>query len=290
MKTNALRVVFDILLIIVAATLSAVGLYTFVNPANFAPSGVDGISMMVQKLSGINMGYVSLAINIPLLIIAWFFISKKYVVYTSLFTVVSSVAMIVMEKINMYEYVTENHVWIAVFASGIMLGTRTAIMIRIGGSTGGVDIIACMIQKKKPYMNIETLISIFCYITIAASFFVYQNIESVIMSVVQMLIFNLAMNSVLKTTRNAVEVRIITDDPQQFRDDIILNLKHGATVMDCRGMFTGEEKSMIVTLINIHQMDDLIKLSKKYPNSFVYFSEVNGVWGNFRWNKSDVVK
>lgn len=291
MKTNKFRIVIDVLLIIVAATLSAVGLYTFVNPANFAPSGVDGISMMVQRLTDINMGYVSLAINIPLLIGAWFLISKKYVIYTSIFTVVSSVAMIVMEKINMYEYVTENHVWIAVFASGIMLGVRTAIMIRIGGSTGGVDIIACMVQKKKPYMNIETLISIFCYITIGASFFVYnRNIESIIMSVVQMLIFNLAMNAVLKSTRNAVEVHIITNEPEKFKDDIMMNLKHGATVLDCHGMYTGEEKSMIVTIININQMDDLIKLSKKYDNTFVYFNDVNGVWGNFRWNKSDIVK
>ena len=290
MKSNKLRYVTDVLLVIVAAILSAVGLYTFVNPANFAPSGVDGISMMVQKLTGLNMGYVSLAINVPLLIVAWFFISKKYVVYTSLFTVISSVAMIVMEKINMYEYVTENHVWIAVFASGIMLGVRTAIMIRIGGSTGGVDIIACIVQKKKPYMNIETLISIFCYVTIGISFFVYQNIESIIMSVVQTLIFNLAMNSVLKPTRNAVEVRIITNNPQQFKDDILLNLKHGATVIDCHGMYTGEEKAMIITIINIHQMDDLIKLSRKYDSSFVYFSDVSGVWGNFRWNKSDIVK
>ncbi len=290
MKPNRLRYFIDVLLIIVAAFLSAIGLYTFVNPANFAPSGVDGISMMVQKLTSLNMGYVSLAINIPLLVVAWFFISKKYVIYTSLFTVVSSVAMIVMEKINMYEYVTENHVWIAVFASGIMLGVRTAIMIRIGGSTGGVDIIACIVQKKKPYMNIETLISIFCYVTIGISFFVYQNIESIIMSVVQTLIFNLAMNSVLKPTRNAVEVRIITNNPQQFKDDILLNLKHGATVIDCHGMYTGEEKAMIITIINIHQMDELIKLSRKYDSSFVYFSDVSGVWGNFRWNKSDIVK
>ena len=287
---SVLKVSTDILLLIVAAFLSAIGLYTFVNPANFAPSGVDGISMMVQKLSGINMGYVSLAINIPLLIVAWFFISKKYVIYTSIFTVVSSVAMIIMEKINMYEYVTENHVWIAVFASGIMLGVRTAIMIRIGGSTGGVDIIACIVQKKKPYMNIETLISIFCYVTIGISFFVYQNIESIIMSVVQTLIFNLAMNSVLKPTRNAVEVRIITNDPDKFKDDILLNLKHGATVIDCHGMYTGENKAMIITIINIHQMDELIKLSRKYDSSFVYFSDVSGVWGNFRWNKSDAVK
>ena len=290
MRKNVFKCLADVFLIIVASTLSAVGLYTFVNPANFAPIGVDGISMMVQKLTSINMGYISLAINIPLLIVAWFFISKKYVVYTTLFTIVSSVAMIVMEKVNMYEYITENHVWIAVFASGIMLGARTAIMIRIGGSTGGVDIIACIVQKQKPYMNIETLISIFCYVTIGISFFVYQNIESVIMSVVQMLVFNLAMNSVLKPTRNAVEVRIITSNPEQFKEDILVNLKHGATVVDCHGMYTGEDKAMIITIINIHQMDELIKLSRKYDSTFVYFSDVSGVWGNFRWNKSDAVK
>lgn len=298
MKTNKFKYVIDVLLIIVAATLSSVGLYVFVNPVGFAPSGVDGISMMVQELTGLNMGYVSLAINIPLLVVAWFFISKRFVVYTSLFTVISSVAMIVMEKLDLYGYLTENNIWqadehnawIAVFASGIMLGVRTALMIRIGGSTGGVDIIASIVQKKKPYMNIETLISIFCYVTIGASFFVYLRVESIIMSVVQMLIFNLAMNLVLKPTRNAVEVRIITSNPEQFKEDILLNLKHGATVIDCHGMYTGEDKAMIITIINIHQMDELIKLSKKYDSSFVYFSDVSGVRGNFRWNKSDIAK
>ena len=285
-----IQVLFDLFLIIVAAALSAVGLYSFVNPANFAPSGIDGIAMMLQKLTDINMGYISLAINIPLLVIAWFFISKKYVIYTTLFTIVSSVLMIVMEQVDMYQYISQNNAWIAVLASGIMLGVRTAIMIKIGGSSGGVDIISCIIQQKKPYLNIENLISIFCYKTIGISFFVYGNIESIIMSVAQMLIFNFAMNYMLKTTRNAVEARIITDNPDAFKEDIINNLKHGATVIDCKGMFTGDNKKTIVTIINLRQMDDLIKISKKHPNSFIYFSEVNGVWGNFRWNKTDAVK
>ena len=284
------QLIFDFFIIVASSILSAIGLYTFVNPANFAPSGIDGIAMMSQHLFGINMGYVSLAINVPLLVIAWFYINRKYVTYTFIFTVLSSLAMIVMEKINMYEYVSLNNTWISVFASGIMLGTRTALMIKIGGSSGGVDIIASVLQKQKPYLNIEFLISIFCYIIIGVSFFVYKNIESIIMSVVQMLIFNLAMNYILKTTRNAVEVKIITDEPEKFKEDILSNLKHGATVIKCSGMYTGDEKSMIVTLINIHQMDELIKLSKKYNNTFLYFGDATGVWGNFRWNKSDEVK
>ena len=284
------HIVFDLAFIIVASALSSVGLYSFVNPANFAPSGIDGVSMMLQKLTHINMGYISLAINIPLLLIAWFFISRKYVIYTTIFTVISSVLMIYMERVDMYQYISDNNAWIAVLASGIMLGIRTAIMIKIGGSSGGVDIIASIIQQKRPYMNIESVISAFCYAIIFVSFFVYGNIESVIMAVAQMLVFNFAMNYVLKTTRNAVEARIITDNPEEFKDDIINNLKHGATIIDCKGMFTGDSKKTIVTIINLRQMNDLIKISKKHPNSFIYFSEVNGVWGNFRWNKSDVVK
>ncbi|MBR3870054.1 MAG: YitT family protein [Clostridia bacterium] len=287
---KALRIATDILITIVAAILSAIGLYTFVNPANFAPSGIDGIAMMTQELFGINMGYVSLIINIPLLVIAWFFISKKYVTYTFFFTVLSSVMLVVMEKINMYEYVSPTNTWIAVFASGIMLGVRTAMMLKIGGSTGGIDIIASIFQKKKPYLNIESLISLFCYIIIGVSFFVYRNIESVIMSVVQMLIFNIAMNYILKTTRSAVEVKIITDQPEKLREEILVNLKHGATTIKCSGMYTGNEKTMIVTLINLHQMSELVKISKKYDNTFLYFGDANGVWGNFRWNKNDAVK
>ncbi len=290
MNMKIYQTLVDLVIILIAGVLSAIGLYTFVNPANFAPSGIDGIALMTQQLFGINMGYVSLAINVPLLVIAWFFINKKYVIYTFIFTIVSSVMLIVMEAVNMYEYVSETNAWISVFASGILLGTRTAILLKIGGSSGGVDIIASIFQKQKPYMNIEVLISIFCYIIIGASFFVYRNIESVIMSVVQMLIFNLAMNYILKTTRNAVEVKIITDEPEKFKEDILLKLKHGATVIRCNGMYTGDEKAMVITLINIHQMNDLIKLSKNYKNTFLYYGDVTGVWGNFRWNKSDVVK
>ena len=67
----------DIIIIVITSLLSAIGLHTFVNPANFAPSGVDGIALMTQQLLGINMGYVSLAINIPLLIIAWFLLIRN---------------------------------------------------------------------------------------------------------------------------------------------------------------------------------------------------------------------
>ncbi len=279
----------DLLVIIAASMLSAIGLHMFVNPAGFAPSGVDGIATMLQSTLGINMGYTSLLFNVPLLIGAWFLLSKKYVVYTLLYTLMSSLMLILAETVELYQYVTNTNTWIAVVTSGFLLGLRTGLLIKHGGSSGGIDIIACIIQKKRPYFNVETLISVISYTIIGFSFFVYGNLESILMAISQTVVFNITMNAVLKPTRNAVEVKIITNDAEALKSDILHELKHGATVLRCQGMYTGGERDMIVTVINIRQLNELMQISKKYPNTFIYYDTVNGVWGNFRWNKFDAV-
>lgn len=283
------RRILDILIIFAASCLSAVGLHMFINPAGFAPSGVDGIATMLDSMFGINMGYTSLLFNVPLLIIAWFLLNKKYVVYTLTYTVTSSLLLILAERIDLYQYVTETNTWLAVVTSGFLLGLRTGLLIKHGGSSGGIDIVACIIQKKRPYFNVETLISIISYLIIGVSFFVYGNLESILMSITQTVVFNFTMNAVLKPTRNAIEVKIITNNAEELKQDILHELKHGATVLKCRGMYTDDERDMVVTLINIRQLNELMLISRKYPNSFIYYDNVNGVWGNFRWNKFDAV-
>ena len=52
-------------------------------------------------------------------------------------------------------------------------------------------------------------------------------------------------------------------------------------------MYSDENKSMITTVINIRQMSDLMRISQRYPQTFIYYNDVNGLWGNFRCNKSD---
>ena len=283
------RRILDILIIFAASCLSAVGLHMFINPAGFAPSGVDGIATMLDSMFGINMGYTSLLFNVPLLIVAWFLLNKKYVVYTLTYTVTSSLLLILAERIDLYQYVTETNTWLAVVTSGFLLGLRTGLLITHGGSSGGIDMVACIIQKKRPYFNVETLISIISYLIIGVSFFVYGNLESILMSITQTVVFNFTMNAVLKPTRNAIEVKIITNNAEELKQDILHELKHGATVLKCRGMYTDDERDMVVTLINIRQLNELMLISRKYPNSFIYYDNVNGVWGNFRWNKFDAV-
>lgn len=280
-----------VLITLIASALSAFGLHIFVYPASFAPAGVDGIATMLQEITKFNAGYYSLIINIPLLVVAYFLLKKRYVIYTVVFTVVSSVMLIVLKEINFYQYVSEDSGLIAAVFSGVMLGVRTGVMLKIGASTGGVDIIAGIVQRKRVYGNVEKIITLICYVIIGLSFFVYKNdLNSVLLSIIQMFVFERASGAIMKDTRNAVEFKIITRYPEQLKNDIIFGLKHGATLVDATGMYTNEGNSIIISVVNIRQIPEFLKLIKRYPDTFVYYTDVSGVKGNFRWKKDDVAK
>ncbi len=289
MKKRA-AILWDMLIILAANVLGTMGMHIFIFSSDFAPSGVDGISTMLQRITGLNAGYFMLLINIPLLLFAWFKLNKKYVIYTLLSTVLSSALLVLFQRVELYQYVTESDRWIPALFSGVLMGVRTGVMIKIGGSTGGTDIIGCLIQKKRPYIEVERPISVLSYTIIALSFFVYRSLDSVLLAVLQTFVFTYVMGRVLHSSRSAVEAKIITDDPELFKEEITTRLKHGATVIRGEGMFTGASKSIVITIINVRQIKDLMDMTKKHPNTFVYFSDANGVWGNFRWKESDDVK
>jgi len=288
-KIDIKKELYYFLITIIASLFSAFCLHIFVYGNKFAPSGVDGIATMLQEMTKINAGLFSLLFNLPLLVIAWFYLNKRYVVYTVIFTVLSSVFIMILGKINFYQYVVESDRIIVSIFSGFALGIRTGLMLRIGSSSGGIDIIACIIQQKTN-RNIEKIISFVCYIIIGISYFVYKDLTSILLSIIQMFVFEKSVAFILKDSRNAVKFEIITKNPNELKEDIIVNLKHGATIINSKGMYTQEDSFMIVTIINNRQVPELIKIIKKYEHCFAYYSDVSGVKGNFRWNKSDVVK
>ena len=276
-----------VLLTIVGAALSAFGLHIFVYPAGFAPLGIDGIATMLQELTGLNAGYYSLMFNIPLLIVAWFIIKKRFVIYTLLFTVLSSVMLVILEAVSFYEFQGTGELIIPAIFSGVILGVRTGLMLKIGASAGGIDIIAAMIQKKRPYLNIERTITVICYVITLLSYFVYHNVTSILLSVIQMFIFDRFAGGMLKDSRNAIEVKIVTKEPDAIKNEIIYKLKHSATIVNSRGMYSDGESTMIISVINIRQIPEFMEIIKNHPDTFAYYGELMGVKGNFRWKKDD---
>lgn len=289
-EKNLKRTVIKILFTITAAIVSSLALHVFVYPSDFVPLGLEAIVTMLQKITGINAGWFNIILNAPLIIYAFIRLNKNYIIYSMIFTIISSALIIFWAAIGFPQYINANERLLAAIFAGIMLGVRTALMLRIGSSSGGADIIAAMIQKKFQYVNVERIISLICLVIIGLSYFVYLDFNSILLAVVQMFISERAITMLMRDTRHAIEVKIITKTPEALRDDIIKNLRHGATIVESRGMFTGEDNSMIISVVNVGQISELFNLMKKYPDTFVYYTEVHGVRGNFRWLKDEEVK
>ena len=102
--------------------------------------------------------------------------------------------------------------------------------------------------------------------------------------------FEKTVSFILKDSRNAVKFEIITKDPEKLKDEIIYELKHGATIIRSKGMFTDDESTLVVTIVNVRQVPEFLSFLKKRPDIFVYYTDVTGVNGNFRWRKDEKAK
>ena len=295
MKVNKQAVLIEVknvAIILVFSIIVALGLHIFVYNADFAPSGVDGIATILQYVTGINAGYFTFLINLPLLIVAWFILKKRYVIYTIIYTVIISATLRVLPLLNVYQYdcslPNHSHLISAIFA-GIFQGA-TGIFLKIGGSSGGVDIIGCLIQKKFPHKDVEKIIAYLSYAVVAVSFFVYDNsINSVCLSIIEIFICEKVTGAILRDPRNAVKFEVITNtaSAKEIKQYIIFNLRHGATLLQGQGAFSEEDKAVIVCLVSYREIAEFLRIMKKFPDTFVYYSDVMGVYGNFAFDAND---
>ncbi len=296
-KSFNLKKEFFTVLCIVAVTVAvAFGLHVFVYKADFAPSGVDGAATMLQYASEkffghkINAGIFTFILNFPLLIAAWFALNKRYVVYTIIYTVVISVTLFLLGEFNFYQYdctipgTLNSHLVAAIFGGAVQGFSGT--LLKLGGSSGGADIIGCLIQKKMPHKNVESIIAWVSYAVVLIAFFVYGNLNSVCLSVVSIFVCEKVSATILKSNRSAIKVEIITDKEHvaEIRHYIIHELGHGATLLKAKGMFSEKDKEMIVCLITYRQIPELLRELKEIPNTFLYYSDVIGVRGYFAFD------
>ena len=285
-----------ILLTLLAAFVSVVALHTFVIPSDFSPSGIDGLCTILYEITGINMGWFKILINIPLLVLAYIFLNRKYVIYIIFFTFLDSMGVVFLEKINFYTYIpTElliheliGYRLFAALVSGIMLGICVGIMLKIGYSSGGVDIIACLLHKWKPHVNVERIIAVCAYSIVGVSFFVYKDMTSVFLSVVQIFVSECIVSAFLKRERYAIEVKIVTKNPNEIRDEILYTHKHGATVVKSSGMYSGDDNYIIFSVMSVKEIPKLMEILKKHPETFVYFSDGVRVQGDFHFRDDEI--
>ena len=255
----------------------------FLLPHQISGSGVSGIGAIVFYATGIPMGYTYLAINVILILIALKILGARFGIKTIYAVLLSAIMLTVLQRLIPEAVVKEK--FMSAILGGMLCGAGLGIVFTQGGSTGGTDIIALIINK---YRNISPgRIILMCDVFIISSSYVVltnlesaQRIETMVYGFVTMAIQAYTLDAILSGNRQSVQILIFSRHYEQIADQISTTMRRGVTVLDGTGWYTKEPQKVIITLVRKHEASDLYRIIKSIDKkAFITVANVMGVYG-----------
>lgn len=285
----------EYMLIVAMGILLAFNYYLFIVPNDFAPAGVNGIAVMVQYKLNFSIGYMSLLINIPLCLLAYFFVNKKFAVRSLVFCLTYSAFYLLLQKQTFlapfrYDAGGIDTVY-PVMIAGLLSGFVYGILFRISSCTGGTDIVAHLVAKKHPQLNFFWVTFSLNVVVALSSFFVYAqndggvttyNLKPICLCMLYCFMSSYIGTFMLKESRSACEFILITKHPEEIEKVIKEKLHHSATRLQGHGIYSGEENTVLLCLVNKNQVSDFETILRDFPDVFSIEQTVNRALGNFK--------
>ncbi len=290
-KRNDLKnFIVDILCAIAAGIIVGTAYHFFQNSNGFAPGGVGGLATITHHLleDKISWSVLMIAFNLPIFILVSAFINKKLGAILSLYMVVQSFIPYLYEAVGWMPYSLANNqddfnIVFACIATGVISGFGFSLMLKRFGASGGTYGISALIKKMKPELNIAYVSFIMDTSVVLIAFFVYgMRITPVICTLCNLFIANVIVDHGLSGIKNGYKFEIITNNPDKIAEELMTRLRHGVTKIQVHGMYSDTDKYMLVCIINKRQIGEMMKIIKRYPDTFASFEKVNEVFGNFQ--------
>jgi uncharacterized membrane-anchored protein YitT (DUF2179 family) len=275
--------VLSYFMMVVLGTFLALDYYMFVFPNSFAPGGVDGFCTMIQYIFKFNIGYLSLIFNVPLLIASLIILDKRFVAKTVIFILTFSVVSILPDHVDMtfLLYYTENgtSTVLAPIVAGVIRGLLYVVTIKFGGCAGGVDIIAEIIHKYKPHIDLMNIIFIINVCVAVMAYFVYGfSIEPTICSIVYTFVSRTVSMGVQAGLKERVRFEIITEYSEKLCQEIGEILGQKSKIVSANTTQDGVERKMVICVVDKKAVPKLEKLVKSYPDAIMFESLIKNAY------------
>lgn len=244
-------VLWNLVLLTLGAALFALGLTGIAIPYGFITGGMSGLGLLLYYATDIlSPGIWYLIINIPLFIVGWIFISKRFFFYSLYGMLVSS---IFMDLITCQIMIKDP--FLAVLACGSILGAGGGLALHSLGSLGGMDII-CIIVNQKLGIRIGTFLFGFNLVLFAFSFGFLEN-DLVLYSIALSFIMSQVLENMLSMFNQRKMVLIVSEFSDRIAPVIYNRLKRGSTFLNGTGAYSGKDKKILLTVVNNHQIKRL---------------------------------
>ncbi len=267
----------QLLLVPLASFVYALGVSLFLDPNGIAPGGITGVSIVLNRLTGLDTGTLILALNIPLLILAWHMYGIGFVL-SSLYSLCC--ISFFTNALSQLTAATQDS-FLASAVGGLLIAVGLGLILRIGSTTGGTDIIVKLLKRKKKHLKTSTLFLIVDICVLVFSFIVFQNMEQLLYAVLTVGIMSVVLEFVLYGKDEAKLCFIITDSAEGLAAYLLENLDIGVTYLSGIGGYTGQRKKIIMCVMKKNIAPFVLDAVKELdPNAFMIVTSANEIYGN----------
>ena len=287
----------ELIIMTVGMIVTACAVYYFLVPSKLIIGTISGLSIVIsgicEKFFGfpLNVSTVILVINAILLILAYILIDKEFGIKTVYTALILGPLIGVLEKYFPYEnYISTTSeipsimgdLWLDLCCFVLLLSLAQAVLFKINASTGGLDILAKIVNKYL-HFDIGTSVSVAGWI-ICCTAFMINDARLVIIGLIGTWINGLVVDYFTASFNRRKKVSIISNQHEEIRQFIINDISRGLTIYNVKGGYSGENKVKLEVLLSTDEFSDLMKfINENEINAFITagnVSEVYGLWGD----------
>lgn len=273
-------------IVIISSAIYALGVVWFLEPANLYAAGITGIAQIINKLFAmidinVNLGLLAFILNVPLFILGFKKVSKRFCVYSILSVVVQSILLAGIIPDFDYGISPQGNELTLSIVGGLVTGFGCGLALRYGTSTGGLDIIAQAYAFKKNISIGTFTLAINILIAVVGGGFVEGAWAITLYTFIRIIISSVVIDKI-HTIYNYATLNIITNHSNEIAEEVMLHMKRGCTIFDVEGAYTHENKFDLFIVVSSYEIDKALKLCKSIdPQVFIVVAPVKKIFGNY---------
>ena len=276
MKNNLNSIFYRYLMVTIGCVIIGIAFNTFYLTNNLLSGGISGVAVIAYYLFGLPVGIVSIILNIPLFILAYKFMDKEYIVGALYGMLAFSFCVDFFHFLS--ETVIVHDKLLSCIAGGALYGIGAALMYRVGGSGGGMDIVGAIIQKYYS-ISINNCNFVFNILLLFVGSFLF-GIEPVLYTLLTMFVMNKTCNAFVIGFDFKKNIIIISDNPEPIAEAIIKVVGRGVTYLHGEGAFTHRQRDILFVVAKLTQTAKIRSIVRDIdPNAFMIIHDVNDVFG-----------
>ncbi|MGP0587744.1 YitT family protein [Paenibacillus timonensis] len=265
------------IIIVLGAAMIAAGFNLFLVPLHLLSGGVSGLAMLTAYFSPLSISTMYLAYNVPLLIAGLFLLGRRFI-GLSILSVATTTWLIAL--IPTPDKLLSSDTLLSAVFGGVLVGIGSGISFRVGGSSGGFDIVGSIVTRFRDFPVGNVIVGL-NGIVILAMGYLEGNWDLALASMVSIYISGKVVD-LIHISHIKVTLFIITDKTEVMLERL-LSLPRGVTLIKTQGAFSHKEKDMLMTVTTRYELAELREIIKQTDSSaFVNIVETVGVMGSFR--------